>query len=45
VLAWFARDRADGSGFGKAINHNLKPHLVRSTSVSCRGDAIEGHSG
>jgi hypothetical protein len=24
--------------------HCLKPHLVRSTSDSCRGDAIERHS-
>jgi hypothetical protein len=38
-----ARRRADRCGFGAAI-HCLKPHLVRSTFDSCRGDAIEGHS-
>jgi hypothetical protein len=28
-----------------AINHRLKPHLVRSTFHSCRADTIEDHSG
>jgi hypothetical protein len=31
--------------FGTAINHSLKPHLVRSTFDSRRAQAIEGHSG
>ena len=28
-----------------AINHRLKPHLVRSTFDSCCADVIEGYSG
>jgi hypothetical protein len=27
---------------GAAINHRLKPHLVRCTLDSCRADTIEG---
>ena len=35
------RHRIDGIGFGSAINHRLKPRLVRSTLDSCRTDSIE----
>jgi hypothetical protein len=38
-----AGDCADGHGIPEAI-HSLKPHLVRSTSDSCRAGAIERHS-
>jgi len=31
--------------FGTAIDHRLKPRLVRSSCDRCRGDAIRGHSG
>ena len=37
-----ARNWADGRGFGAAIGHRLKPHLVRRTFNTCRADAIEG---
>jgi hypothetical protein len=30
--------------FGTAINHSLKPHLVRSTFDSRRAQSIEDHS-
>ncbi len=40
-----AGNRADCRGFGTAINHHLKPHLVCSTFDGCRADAIEGHGG
>ena len=36
--------RINGCGVGTAINYHLKPHLVRGTLDSCRGDAIEVHS-
>jgi hypothetical protein len=32
------------TGLGTAINHRLKPHLVRGTFDSCRAQAIEGRS-
>jgi hypothetical protein len=38
-------DRIDGRDVGAAINHRLKPHLVRRTFDSCRAQTIEGHSG
>jgi hypothetical protein len=38
-------NRADGRGFGTAINHRLKPDLARTTFESYLGDPIEGHSG
>ena len=44
ALRWEGTVATRGA-FGTAINHHLKPHLVRSTLDSCRGDAIEGHSG
>jgi hypothetical protein len=39
---WDSGRRVRSSGFGAAINHHLKPHLVRSTFDSCRADGIEG---
>jgi hypothetical protein len=37
-----ARHRIDRGGFGDPLSSNI---LVRSTFDSCRGDAIERHSG
>jgi hypothetical protein len=44
---WLCCDQLaiDGRGLGPAINHRLKPHLVRSVFDSCRASSIEGHSG
>ena len=35
----------DGRSFGTAIDHRLKPRLIRTSCDRCRGDAIKGHSG
>jgi hypothetical protein len=40
-----AGDRIDGRGVGAAINHHLKPFLVRRTFDRCGDDVIEGSSG
>jgi hypothetical protein len=35
---------ADSRSIGTAIDHRLKPHLVRTTFDICHGEAIERHS-